>query len=271
MVAAISRHSPTSNAVSGTDEQPAESLSATETRDLQNALLQNELQRRQLIIQNARLANELRTARQAAGIREVSGPNLVEFRSLRARVLSHSGTPQRLTQMIIDAGKSEGLRPSELVVNSSGFVIDQGLDSAVQNGQKVAAGLTVVGRIVQVTRWISVVQPVTDKDFSAAVQIVRMAPHGALFGAKGLLVSGENGTCRVTGIPHTEAVSVGDEVFTADINGIHGPRLYFGTVTAAEFSSGGEWTITVSPAAVADNLSEVSIIQPTTETSTPRR
>ncbi|MCA9084233.1 MAG: rod shape-determining protein MreC [Planctomycetaceae bacterium] len=229
---------------------------------LQNALLQNELQRRQLLIQNARLANELRTTQQTVSVQSVNGDQLLHFRALRARVLSHAGLSNSLSQMIVDAGASSGLRRMELVVDSSGLVIDQGRSTEVENGQKVAAGMTVIGRIIQTAQWISRVQLVTDKEFSAAIQLVRMAPHGALFGAEGLLEGTGEGTCRITGIPYTEAVSVGDEVFSAELNGINGPRLYYGKVVQAQFSSGGQWTITVEPGTDSANLTEVSVIQP---------
>ncbi len=41
--------------------------------------------------------------------------------------------------------------------------------------------------------------------------------------------------CRLTGISYTDAVTVGDTVVSADINGVRGPRLFFGTVTSANF------------------------------------
>ncbi|MEZ6127599.1 MAG: rod shape-determining protein MreC [Planctomycetaceae bacterium] len=234
--------------------------SGAEVAELQNALLQNELQRRQLLIQNARLHNELRLARQFSSVATVTGHDLVDFVAVQARVLSRDGLPDSLTAAFIDAGKTQGLQRSQLVVNGSGLVVDKGRDHGVAADQKVAHGTAVVGRIAQVSQWVALVQPVTDTDFSAAVQIVKMAPEAASFGAKGLLEGTGGDTCRVTGIPYTAAVAVGDEVFSADLDGVHGPRLYYGTVTRAEFSAGGQWDIQVTPALQSDDLSEVAVV-----------
>ena len=113
-------------------------------------------------------------------------------------------------------------------------------------------------------------QPITDPEFSAAVQLVRRSatessdfPRSghATFGAKGLLEGTGDDCCRLSGIPYTEAVSVGDEVVSADINGVHGPRLYFGRVVTAEFSDGGQWNIEVEPAFAARNVDHVAVVQ----------
>ena len=128
-------------------------------------------------------------------------------------------------------------------------------------GQKVAHGTAVIGRISDVTQWVGVVQPVTHEEFSSAVQLVKLKDHGASFGAKGLLEGTGDRLCRVTGIPYTEAVSVGDEVFSADIQGVNGPRLYYGQVVHAEFSAGGQWDIHVAPAFQVESLEEVAVVQ----------
>jgi len=244
----------------GDPSKPTSSLTDSEVADLQNALLQNELQRRQLLIQNARLHNELRSAKQLATVATVTGHDLVDFVAVQARVLSRGGLPDTLTAAFIDAGKAQGLQRSQLVVNGSGLLLDKGQDHGVAAGQKVAHGTAVVGRITQASRWVGLVQPVTDKEFSAAVQIVKMAPEGASFGAKGLLEGTGNGDCRVAGIPYTAAVAVGDEVFSADLDGVHGPRLYYGTVTHADFSAGGQWDIRVAPAFQPADLTEVAVV-----------
>jgi cell shape-determining protein MreC len=236
------------------------SASVTELAELQDALLQNELQRRQLLIENARLHNELRAAKQVAPIASVTGRQLVEFVAVRATILSRSGMPDALTAAFIDAGKAKGLQRSQLVVSGSGLLLDKGTDHGVAAGQKVTQGTAVVGRIDQVAEWVGLVQPVTHAEFSAAIQIVKLAPEGAVFGAKGLLEGTGGTTCRITGVPYTAAVAVGDEVFSADLDGVQGPRLYFGTVTHAEFLTGGQWDIRVQPAFQPEQLTEVGVV-----------
>lgn len=236
-------------------------LGDSDVSALQNELLQNELQRRQLMIDNARLHNELRDLRRLAAIQSVSGDSLVNFVALRATVLSQTGLPGILQEAFIDAGKSQGLQKSQLVVSDNGIVIDKGTDYGLSPGQKVAHGTAVIGRISDVSKWVGVVQPVTHTDFSSAVQLVKMKDYGASFGAKGILEGTGSQLCRVKGIPYTESVSVGDEVFSADVQGVNGPRLYYGSVVHAEFSAGGEWDIHVAPAFKAETLHEVAIVQ----------
>ena len=67
--------------------------------------------------------------------------------------------------------------------------------------------------------------------------------------------------CILTGIPHTEAVAVGDHVVSADVNGMRGPQLYFGHVTRADFLAGGQWDVRVQPAATLDDLTSVGILR----------
>ena len=236
-------------------------FSDDEVAELQNALLQNELQRRQLLIENARLHNELRSTRRLASIQSVTGHDLVDFVAVKANVLSHTGLSGTLIEAFIDAGKAHGIQHSQLVVDGTGLLLDKGTDHGLAPGQKVAHGTAVVGRIDQASQWVGLVQPVTHADFSAAVQIVKLAPQGASFGAKGLLEGTGDNDCLVTGIPYTEAVAVGDEVFSADIDGVNGPRLYYGRVVRADFSSGGQWNIRVEPAFRAEDLNHVAVVQ----------
>lgn len=240
---------------------PEPDLADSEVVELQNALLENELQRRQLLIENARLHNELRSTKRMAAIESVSRQDLVNFVAVKAKILNHGGMPNGLKEAFIDAGKAQGLQRSQLVVSGTGLVLDKGTDHGVAAGQKVAYGTAVVGRISKVSQWVGLVQPITSEEFSAAVQIVKLAPQGASYGAKGLLEGTGDGGCRLTAIPYTESVAVGDEVFSADIDGVQGPRLYFGRVIHAEFSAGGEWDIRVEPAFQADTLLEVAVVQ----------
>ena len=250
---------PLANQTKTTSTPP--NLSEDEVANLQNALLQNELQRRQLLIENARLHNQVRSMKRLATVESVTDQQLVDFVGVRAKVLSRSGLPNALTEAFIDAGKAQGLQRSQLVVDGTGLLLDKGLDSRLAQGQKVAHGTAVVGRIAEVSQWVGLVQPLTHVGFSAAVQIVKLAPQGAAYGAKGMLEGTGESNCRISGIPYTEAVAVGDEVFSADIDVVQGPRLYYGKVVHAEFSSGGQWDIRVEPAFRSEDLTEVTVVQ----------
>lgn len=229
---------------------------------LQNALLENELQRRQLVIENARLRNELRKSREQSAAGAFDIVPLLNFHAVPAKILSHSGLSGSVRELIVDAGKTLHLKPSDLLVDGGGIVLDQGQQQGIDAGQRVVNGMAVVGRITEASQWVALVQPVSHKEFSAAIQLVKNSPQGAALGAEGLLVGVGSGRCRVSGIPYTESVSVGDEVFSADINGIKGPRLYYGKVVRAEFSAGGEWDVHVQPAVDHRKLDQVAVVQP---------
>lgn len=242
-------------------ETAAKIATEGEQTELQRQLLQNELQRRELLIENARLRNQIVALEKSQSLPTTSPASLVDFVAVKAGVLSRSGLSDRLRELFIDVGRDHGLKESELVIRGGGLIVDQGTVRGIQNGQKVTQGTAVVGRISKASKWISLVQPITDPEFSAAVQIIRRGSPTVSFGARGLLEGTGESLCRLSGVPYTEAVSVGDEVVSASINSVVGPRLYFGRIVKAEFSDGGQWSIAVEPAFVAGELNEVSVVQ----------
>ena len=217
---------------------------------------------RQLMIENARLRQELKRSRAADSMAEIAEPAepLSVHALISANVISSSGMPDALQDLIISAGRSAGITRSELVVDGSGAVIDAGTDAGVAEGDRVLSGLSVIGRIEQAGRWVSLVQPVTAADFRAQVQLLRASEDGLHFGAIGMLEGTGSTDCRLTGIVHTDAVTVGDSVVTANINGVRGPRLFFGTVTAAEFLAGGQWDVRIQPGCTVSELDQVGIV-----------
>ncbi|MDG1896150.1 MAG: rod shape-determining protein MreC [Fuerstiella sp.] len=252
------------------DRRSHANAASSDVTDLQNALLENELQRRQLVIENARLQNELRRRQEQAAVGAFDMVPLVNFFTVKANILSHSGLSGNVRELIVDAGRKSHIKPSDLLVEGPGVLLDQGQQQGVDAGQRVVNGMAVVGRVTETSQWVALVQPVSHEKFSAAIQLVKNSPQGAAFGAEGLLMGIGDGRCRVSGIPYTESVSVGDEVFSADINGISGPRLYYGKVVRAEFSAGGEWDVHVEPAADYRKLSQVAVVQPSVNRSRHR-
>lgn len=247
---------------SDADDAVGDDVKGSETATLQDALLQNELQRRRLVIENARLRNELQLMNRQQHTMQVIGDSLLRFPVLSAAVISEDGMSAELRELFINIGRQSGLTPSQLVVDGRGMLLDHGTDSGVTSDLRVISGLAVVGRVKSVSRWVSLVQPVSDPGFSAAVQLVQKGSNGTAFGARGMLEGLGDGQCRITGVAYTAAISVGDDVYTADIDGIKGPRLYFGSVVKAEFSAGGEWDILVEPAVTDRMLERVAIVQP---------
>lgn len=224
---------------------------------------------RQLMIENARLRRDLKHSRQATAIAELVDPasSLTGFAMTPARVISSSGLPGLLRELVISAGKSSGITRSELVVDGGGAVIDVGTDSGVAAGDRVLSGACVIGRVEKTGRWVSMVQPVTAIEFRAQVQLLRASEDGMHFGAVGMLEGTGTSECRLTGISYTDSVTVGDTVVSADINGARGPRLFFGTVTSAEFLAGGQWDVRIQPGLTLAELDQVGIVRMSLQTN----
>lgn len=218
---------------------------------------------RQLMIENARLRHDLKREKASSAIIQAIEPlnSLAQFELLQASVISSRGMPDSLQDLIVDAGRTAGITRSELVVSGDGAILDAGLDDAVAAGDRVLTGAVVVGRIEKAARWVSLVQPVTAAGFKAQVILMRQTPDGLHPGAAGMLEGIGEGECLVTGIPHTEAVAVGDEVVSANVNGVRGPQLYFGRVIRAEFLAGGQWDVRVEPAASMEDLETVGVLR----------
>ncbi|MCA9060791.1 MAG: rod shape-determining protein MreC, partial [Planctomycetaceae bacterium] len=218
---------------------------------LQAALDKSERERRALIIRNAQLRDDLRRYDETRRISSLLTPtsSLLQFDAITANIVSPAGMPSTFSELLIDVGHSQGIRPSELVVDGTGPILDVGSEQGISAGDRVVEGASVIGRIRKTGRWVSSVDPVSSLDFRAGVQLLRQTGAGPFYGAEGILEGLGDGRCRLTGIPYTEAVSVGDDVVSARMDGINIPRLYFGRVTQAEFLSGGQWQIVVTPAA----------------------
>jgi cell shape-determining protein MreC len=245
--------------------QPKESRTASDpakgTNDETRA--RNERQLRQLMIENARLRRDLKRERVSSVAMTAIEPlsTLAHFDLVQATVVSSHGMPQMLRDLIVDAGKSAGITRSQLVIDGNGTLLDVGSDDEIAEGDRVLSGAIVVGRIEKTAHWVSLVQPVTAAGFKAQVILLRQTPDGYHFGAIGMLEGTGETECILTGIPHTEAVAAGDEVVSADVNGIRGPQLYFGRVTRAEFLAGGQWDVRVQPTASLDELQTVGILR----------
>jgi len=217
---------------------------------------------RQLMIENARLRQDLKQSRTSDSIAQIEDPpeSFSVHTLIPANVLSSSGMPDSLRDLIVSVGKSNGITRSELVVDGSGAVIDAGTDAGVAAGDRVLCGSSVIGRIEKTGRWVSLVQPVTSAKFHAQVQLLRVSEDGLHFGAIGMLEGTGSTECRLVGISYTDAVTVGDSVVSADINGVRGPRLFFGTVTSAAFLAGGQWDVRIQPGFTVSELDHVGIV-----------
>jgi cell shape-determining protein MreC len=246
-------------------KSPAVLESRTDGTDIDAARIRQNQERllRQLMIENARLRHDLKQEKKSSSVLQTMEPlmSLAQFDVVQAHVVSASGLPNSLRDLIVDAGKSAGITRSELVIDGTGAILSAGSDDSVAAGDRVLTGAVVVGRIEKTARWVSLVQPVTATGFKAQVTLMRQTPEGLHPGPAAMLEGSGTDECLLTGIPHTEAVAVGDEVVSADVNGVRGPPLYFGRVTRAEFLAGGQWDVRVQPAALMEDLETVGILR----------
>ncbi len=220
-----------------------------------------EQQRRRLLIENARLRNELRLLQRSSGHRRPTETDFLRLRLVEARILGRRGIPDSVKDLLIDAGTAHGLRHEELVLDASGIVLDRGTVDGVQPGHPVLYGTAVVGRIDRIGRWVSHVLPITDPKFSAEVQLIHHTAGTSHPGCTGLL-EGTGNACRITGTPATASIAVGDEVVSVDAAGIIGPRFSYGRVIQAEFRSAGQWDVVVEPAVSPTDVTRVAVAVP---------
>lgn len=219
---------------------------------------------RQLMIENARLRRDMKRDHLRFGVTEAEAvrESLVQLDVIPANVISsREGMPAVLKELLIDAGKTRGITRSELVVQGTGGVVDVGSDQSVRPGDRVLDGLTVIGRVEKVSRWVSLVQPVTALGFRSHVMLLRRTQDGLHFGARGILEGTGEKECRLTGISHTEPVATGDDIVSAGTEGLNGPQLYFGRVVSANFLAGGQWDIRVAPAVDPEGVQQVRILR----------
>lgn len=251
-----------------------ESFDSEEFARLKEQLRVSELQRRELMIANARLVHEFRTTSAHARVADRLTADeltstaakdvdaLIQQSGVSARVLRHGGLEGRIRDLLIDAGKAAGVLRSEIVVDKGSLLLEKGQRDDISRGDRVLSGAVVLGRVAESGQWVSSVQLVTDAEFSASAQIMRKTRQGIVYGAQGILRGNGDDTCELTGIASTEPVVVGDEVVTAEVDGVEGLRLYFGKITEASFQPGGQWKIQVQPEMLAlMPLTQVQIIQ----------
>ena len=97
-------------------------------------------------------------------------------------------------RLLVSLGERHGLAGDELILEGEGLLIDQGEFASLTPDQLVTFGRSLYGRTVQVGKWTSLVQPVTDPEFRTAVQLIRKSDFGLVTGASGI-VKGTSSGC----------------------------------------------------------------------------
>ncbi len=218
--------------------------------------LQNlEKQNRDLVAMLTRLREENELLNAFPESHEFSGSrSLQTTTAVPVNVIGTRG-PKELGRMrlLIALGEREGLAGDELVLDGEGLLLDQGSVSGLSTDQLVSFGKSLYGRTVQVGKWTTLVQPVTDPEFRTAVQLIRSSDYGTVMGARGIL-KGTGDRCEMIEVVGTEPVAVGDLVYTDTLVSPTSVPIYCGRVTKATIAANAiHWTIDVAPANPAES------------------
>jgi len=218
---------------------------------------------RRLQIRNALLHEQLqrRKSLQRSPHRGDKSPPAFSAHLLQARVLGEETSALWRGGFLLDRGQQHGLRERDLVLRDDGLLIDVGEDR-VERGFPVYAGRCVLGRIQQVGRWTSTVHRVTDASFRGRAQLIRRTAGGYVFGATGVMEGTGEGRCRLTLIPPSEPVAVGDDVYTLSDGGVFPVPMFYGKVVQTELpENAAHWKILVKPAAADSRPRSVQILR----------
>lgn len=179
---------------------------------------------------------------------------------VKAKVLGDAFASRVRDGKVLGAGQADGIEESSSVLNSELPLLDQGDSEAIENGQNVLAGRTLVGRVRHAGRWVSSLQLVTDPEYRALVRFVHRTSQGVRFGVQGEYEGqGQGELGRVSRVAASEQVDVGDEVYASIDDAI---PAYLGTVVKVEHEpQSPHWQIWVRPGVVDIELETVQVVR----------
>jgi cell shape-determining protein MreC len=239
----------------------AEQSRQREIDTLQEQLRGEQARTAALQIQLARLA-DLRTREESLPGPMRSLPRLTSSSLIDADVLGDVVAERWRKGKLLGCGEAGGVRESELVVTSNRPLIDVGRDGGVSAEDGLLLGRCVIGKIERVGRWTSTFLLLTDSGYRGRAQLLHQTETGYVFGAKGILEGLGGSQCRLRGIASSDAVVVGDSVYTASREGPSSTPLYYGRVVEAALGpSDTEWKILVEPVPVPSDLTSVQILR----------
>jgi cell shape-determining protein MreC len=159
---------------------------------------------------------------------------LVQGKLIEARVLGRQAQAILQRQGLLDIGSQRGVSPGDLV-------LDQGAAEGAARGQLVICGGRVWGKVLRTGVRTSIVERATDAGFR---DLVRLAS-----GPRGVLEGTGQRHCRLKMVEVTQAVAVGEPVFSEANEGLVEGQLLYGYVDRIEKSPGAAyWEIWVRPA-----------------------
>lgn len=247
--------------------ESAQRLAAWRSRDpspRESDRERSELDAARLEIRRLRLANS-RLTQETTDTPSVDPqhPPLFATNLVTVRVLGQETIQAWQAGRILDRGR--GLSPESLVVEPGHSTLDLGHAGGhargLARGQPAYAGRGVVGRISRVGRWTSTLQPLTDTRFRGLARLARPGRDQPVFSSRGMLEGTGDGFCRLTRVPTTAAVTIGDVVYTDGRDQPGDWPMVYGTVVRAELPDGApHWDIRIRPAIDLDQLKQLDVL-----------
>lgn len=239
----------------------AEAARQRELNQLQEQLQEEQERTAALQLQLARLS-ELQNREDALPERMRSLPPLVSTSLVSADVLGDSIAEKWKKGKLLNRGEASGIRESELVVKSRHSLVDVGRDGKLSAEDALLLGRCVIGKIERVGRWTSTFLLLTDSGYRGRAQLVHQTDTGFVFVGKGILEGQGSPLCRLKGISSSEAVTVGDTVYTSARDGQPSTPLYYGRVVEATLDPAeSEWMVLVEPVPVPSDLTSVQVLR----------
>ncbi len=219
-----------------------------------------ELDAARLEIRRLRLANSRLTQETTdTPSEDPQHPPLVTTDLVTVRVLGQETIQAWQAGRILDRGR--GLSAESLVVEPGHTTLDVGRNRGLARGQPAYAGRRVAGRISRVGRWTSTLQPLTDTRFRGLARLARPGRDQPVFSTRGMLEGTGDGFCRLTLVPATAAVAIGDVVYTDGRDQPDAWPMVYGTVVQAELSDGApHWDIRIRPAIDLGELKQLDVL-----------
>ncbi|MBX3450832.1 MAG: rod shape-determining protein MreC [Planctomycetaceae bacterium] len=237
---------------------------AARTADLEDRFNESERQRRALesLVATAAERMSLRYLL-APSERSRNNERLIDTQLVRAAVLGKPLAAGWKSGRFLKSGSQDGLRESLAVVRAELPLIDLGADHGLEVEQLAVLGRTIVGELAEVGRWSSALRLADDPDYRARGQLARQTAQGLQLAAVGMVHGVGDGCCELRGVDATEFVEVGDQLFTADRDGVLPFPLYYGEVTEAHLGSDDRhWKIRVKLAPRPACLTQVDVLVP---------
>ena len=219
------------------------SVSDDYLRGLTRALQREDSARRQLALQAERAAQAERLATENARLRELLAlrPALT-VRTLAAEVQYEAADPYS-RKVFIDRGQAHGVAAGAPVINEAG----------------------VLGQVTRAYPLNAEVTLLTDKDAAIPVLNTRTQQRGAAYGG---LASGSAMELRF--LAANADVRIGDLLQTSGVDGVYPAGLAVARVTHIDRQAeGGFARVTLAPAATADGVRHVLVLEPLAAQSPP--